>query len=409
MENAHLISLFEHSSEGIILTSGQGPVILVNPAAEKMFGYSAGEIIGRNIEMLIPSRFQHRHEGLREGFYGHPQNRAMGHGRDLFGKRKDGSEFPVEVSLSFYRRNGELFVVAFIVDITLRKSYEEEMVRQRKELEVMALSLRELNAELETKVEDRTRVLKQALQQLEKSQAELHDALQKEKELNEVKSRFMSIASHEFRTPLSTVLSSATLLAKYTTADDQPKRERHVDKIRNSVRNLNGILEDFLSLGKLEEGKIAAHAAPFNVGELILSTVEEMSPLLKPGQTFAIDQQGTDSFVADKRLLKNVLVNLMSNAIKFSGEGDKISLHVRADAVVLELRIEDRGIGIPEADKSDLFTSFHRARNAVNIQGTGLGLHIVKRYLDLMDGTIDVNSELEKGSVFTVKLPAKPV
>src|SRR5205085_2284082 len=164
-----------------------------------------------------------------------------------------------------YRKDKELFVIAFIVDITKRKEIEDSMIRQQKELERVSDQIRRLNAELEAKVEERTLILKEALERLEQSQSELSDALSKEKQLNEIKSRFVSMASHEFRTPLSTVLSSASLLAKYTTTEEQEKRIRHVDKIRSSVKHLNDILEDFLSLGKLDEGKVNSHITSFNL------------------------------------------------------------------------------------------------------------------------------------------------
>ena len=174
----------------------------------------------------------------------------MGHGRDLYGKRKDNTDIPVEVSLSFYTRNEELFVIAFIVDITHRKKIESDILKQKKELENMANDMRRLNAELEAKVEQRTLILKEALQKLEESQQELSEALDKEKQLNEIKSSFVSLASHEFRTPLSTVLSSAALINKYTQNEDQGKRERHVKRIKDSVMHLNNLLEDFLFTGK---------------------------------------------------------------------------------------------------------------------------------------------------------------
>ena len=405
METAHLASLFEHSTEGIILTDEQGLIVLVNPAAERMFGYAASDMTGHPVERLIPDRVQHLHSGLRHHFYERPQNRSMGTGRDLYAKRQDGTEFPVEVSLSFYEKDHQLFVIAFIVDITPRKKIEAAMILQQQELASMALTLKELNTGLEQKVEERTLVLQEALEKLEISQLELHAALQKEKELNEVKSRFMSIASHEFRTPLSTVLSSASLLSRYSAGEEQPKRERHVEKIKNAVHSLNGILEDFLSLGKLEEGKIAIHTAPFDVRELMSGILEEMTALLKPGQQFSLECSGISSVSADKRLVKNILINLLTNAIKFSGEGGNILLTVLANEKQLTIQVADQGIGIPEPDKKELFSSFHRAGNAVNIEGTGLGLHIVKRYLELLHGSIDVRSELGAGSTFTIILP----
>lgn len=405
MHTTHLSLLFEHSTEGIILTEGKGPVVLVNPAAERMFGYAADEIIGQPIERLIPQRYQTNHIKLREGFYNNPQNRVMGHGRDLYGRKKNGLEFPVEVSLSFYRKDDQLFVIAFIVDITRRKNTEEEIQEQQKELQRMATTLRDLNRDLEQKVEERTTILKEALQKLEKSQIEIQEALQKEKQLNEIKSRFMSIASHEFRTPLSTVLSSASLLSKYSTGEDQPKRERHIEKIKSSVRSLNGILEDFLSLGKLEEGKISIHTEEFDVQEFIFSIVEEMNPLLKTNQHLSVDHKGFSKAVSDKRLIKNILINLITNAIKFSDEGSTVQLNVSAAEDVISFEVIDRGIGIPKDEFEHLFSSFYRARNAVNIQGTGLGLHIVKRYLELLQGEIQVETEVGKGSKFSIQIP----
>jgi PAS domain S-box-containing protein len=252
---AHLISLFENATEGIILTNHAGSIIMVNPAAEKMFEYVKEELIGRPIEILIPEKFKHHHHQLREGFYQHPSNRVMGQNRDLYARRKDGTDMPVEVSLSHYQREGELFVIAFIIDITRRKEIENNMLKQKTELEKITDKIRLLNANLEVKVEERTLILKEALQKLERSQQELSEALDKERELNEIKSRFVSMASHEFRTPLSTVLSSASLLSKYKETNDQEKRDKHIQRIKNSVKHLNDILEDFLSLGKLNEGK----------------------------------------------------------------------------------------------------------------------------------------------------------
>src|SRR5689334_699288 len=246
LDSTHFTSLFQNATEGIVLTNGKGNIVLINPAAQRMFGYPANEVIGQSVEILIPSRFSTQHKQLRNGFYEHPQNRVMGKGRELYGRRKDGVDFPVEVSLSSYRRDNELFVIAFVVDITHRKETEKNILLQQKELEKMASDMRKLNTQLEAKVEERTLILKEALQKLEESQQELSEALDKEKQLNEIKSRFVSMASHEFRTPLSTILSSATLVSKYVTAEENDKRDRHLRKIKDSVAHLNSLLEDFL-------------------------------------------------------------------------------------------------------------------------------------------------------------------
>jgi PAS domain S-box-containing protein len=401
---AHLHSLFENATEGIILTNGQGQIILVNPAAERMFRYSADELSGKPIETLIPQRSADHHKSLREGFYSNPGNRVMGHGRDLYGRRKDDTEIPVEVSLSSYKMNDELYVIAFIVDITYRKTIENDMRLQQKQLEKMAGDMRRLNTQLEAKVEERTLILKEALQKLEQSQFDLNAALNKEKQLNEIKSSFVSLASHEFRTPLSTVLSSAVLIGKYTLTAEQANRDRHIKRIKDSVKQLNDLLEDFLSLGKLEEGKIRVDPEPVQVQSFVEDTSDELKAIMKAGQVIDLEVAGHRPFVTDKRLLKNVLINLLSNAVKFSPENAAISVRATIRGNQLILAVSDNGIGISDEDQRHMFTSFYRGKNALNIQGTGLGLHIVKRYVDLLEGTIALKSQLDVGTTVTVTL-----
>ena len=405
IDATHLISLFEYATEGIILTNDKGNIVLVNPAAQRIFGYDADELIGHPIEMLIPERYTPQHKGLREGFYHHPQNRVMGQNRDLNARRKDGSDMPVEVSLSFYRREEELFVIAFVVDITLRKEIENNLLMQKKELEKVTNDMRKLNAQLEAKVEERTIILKEALQKLEESQLELSEALDKEKQLNEIKSRFVSMASHEFRTPLSTVLSSASLLSKYKTGEEQDKREKHIAKIKGSVKHLNDLLEDFLSLGKLDEGKVGTATGEFNIHEIIQEIIDEMKGLIKKDQRILYNYAGKEIVDSDKKLVKNILINLISNAIKFSDESTSIQItsNVNDDSIVIS--VQDQGIGISEEDQEHLFSSFFRGKNAINIQGTGLGLHIVKQYLDLLGGSVILKSALQQGTTISFTIP----
>jgi PAS domain S-box-containing protein len=404
-EQAHMASLFENATEGIIVTNVKGEIVLINPAAQKMFGYSAEDLLSKPIEILIPDKVKPHHHTLRDNFYKAPSNRAMGHGRDLFGQTKTGKLIPVEVSLSHYYQQNEVYVMAFVVDITERKEIEKNMLHQKAELETITDKMRSLNAELEQKVEERTLILKEALQKLEQSQQELSEALDKEKELNEIKGRFVSMASHEFRTPLTTVLSSASLLANYTNTADQEKRNKHIQRIKNSVNNLNEILEDFLSLGKLEEGKVEVKKEAFFLSELIEDTVDEIRSLLKNGQSFQTNCTSANEVVTDKKMVKNILINLIGNAIKFSTEGKVITISADIGIGQLKLKVIDNGIGISKEDQQHLFGSFFRAANSINIQGTGLGLHIVKRYVDLLGGTVLVESELDKGTAIIVSLP----
>ncbi|MGZ3951252.1 MAG: PAS domain S-box protein, partial [Flavisolibacter sp.] len=404
-DKSHINSLFENATEGFVITDDEGNIVLVNPSACRIFGYTAEEMSGQKIEMLIPEQFKRSHVQLRDAFYKEPQNRTMGHGRELFGRKKNGSNFPVEVSLSTYLQNNNRYVIAFIVDITRRKEIEQNMMKQQKQLERVSDEMRRLNSELEAKVEERTVILKEALQRLEQSQEELSEALDKERQLSEIKSRFVSMASHEFRTPLSTVLSSASLLARYTTTEDQEKRQRHIEKIKGSVKHLNDLLDDFLSLGKLDEGKVGADFGELNLFELVGDTIDEMKGLAKKFQNIEYEHSGPEAIESDKKLIKNILINLISNAIKFSDEGKTIHVAslVRADEAVIS--VKDEGIGISKEDQAHLFSSFFRGKNALNIQGTGLGLHIVKRYLDLLGGEVNLKSEIGNGTIITFTIP----
>ena len=229
-------------------------------------------------------------------------------------------------------------------------------------------------------------------------------ALEKEKELGELKSRFVSMASHEFRTPLSTILTSTYLLSKYVTTEEQPKRDKHLERIISSVNTLTDILNDFLSLGKMEEGKISARPVSFNVRELVIGIVSEIAPIEKKGQTIKYDHKGQEMVTLDKGLLKQIVLNLLSNAIKFSSDETQIEVTTVHHADSLELKVKDYGMGISKEDQKHLFERFFRGANAMNIQGTGLGLHIVARYAELMNGNVICKSELEKGSEFIVTL-----
>lgn len=404
-DQSHMASLFENATEGIVLADQNASIVLVNPSACKMFDYSPEELFGQKVEVLLPTRYRTGHVKLRDGFYKKPQNREMGSGRDLFGQKKDGHNFPVEVSLSSYRQNNKQYVIAFIVDITHRKEIERSMLEQQRQLEKVTNDIRKLNTELEAKVEERTMILKEALQRLEQSQAELSEALDKERQLNEIKSRFVSMASHEFRTPLSAVLSSASLIAKYTTTEQQANRDKHINRIKDSVKHLNDLLEDFLSLGKLDEGKIGAQFGLFNLSEAIHDTIDEVRGLVKRDQEIRYNHKGEEIIYCDKKLLKNILINLISNALKFSDDGTTVDVTSCVKDEKAIISVKDKGIGISAEDQQHLFSSFFRGKNAINIQGTGLGLHIVKRYSDLIGGSINLQSTLGEGTTLTVTIP----
>lgn len=399
-------ALFNYATIGIVATDQNGQIINFNKCAETQFGYTKAEILGKLVEILIPDTYRTDHVKQRNHYHQHPEPRSMGAGRDLYAKRKDGSVFPVEVSLSHYVHNGQTFVIAFVVDITVRKQSELVVVAQKQELEKITSQVMELNVALEQRVEDRTKQLRDTMAALEQSKAELSEALKSERKLSEMKSNFVTLASHEFRTPLSTILSSAYLLQQYTGSEGNTGK--HLQRIKNAVVAMKSILEDFLSLGKLEEGLIMVKEEKISAEEycrFMQETVEEMEQMRKPGQQLVLECTVHQDITTDTNLVKNILINLLSNAIKFSPEGSAIRVRAVSNGSELELSVTDQGIGISTEDQRHLFQRFFRGRNAGNIQGTGLGLHIVGKYLELMKGKISLKSVMNEGTSFSVHLP----
>lgn len=311
-------------------------------------------------------------------------------------------------------KDGEVAaVISSGVDITEHRKAEERIIK--------------LNAELEQRVEQRTEELATAVNQLlntnnqlkkeiqereaaeaalRASEQEIRKAWEREKELSELKSRFVSMASHEFRTPLSTILSSADLIEAYKQSEQQGKRERHTSRIKSAVVNLTNILNDFLSLSRFEEGKVQVSPVEFDITEFCNETIDEIKVLLKPGQEIHHrNNEAHATLFLDKKMLKNILFNMLSNAIKYSEPGQPIDCLLDISNEELQVTITDRGIGIPEEEQQHLFTPFFRAHNVENIQGTGLGLNIVKRYIDLMEGGIRFESKLGKGTTFYINIP----
>jgi PAS domain S-box-containing protein len=401
-----LDALFQFATEGIIVVDTKGEIVMVNPKAEKLFGYSKDEITGQKIEVLIPARFRNEHVDHRNHYMEKPRPRSMGKGMDLFARKKDGGEFPVEVSLSNFMIDEGRYVMSFIIDITERKKQEIQLKLATERLQQTSDALSLLNAQLENKVQERTEELAKVIKELDHSKKEVVKALEKEKELNVLKSRFVTTASHEFRTPLGTILSSASLISRYNEEGDEEKRNRHIDRIKSAVNNLTEILNDFLSLDKLEEGIVRNNPVMFEMEPFITHLVDELRSILKNGQTLTYSPgEKVTSVVLDKQFLKNVLINLISNAIKYSPEDKPILVTSEIVKNNVHLNIIDSGIGIPKEEHSHIFERFYRAQNSGNIQGTGLGLNIVKKYIELMKGEIFFDSKVNEGSTFTIVLP----
>ncbi len=408
-----LRAIIDTAIDGIINIDNRGIVESINPAAAKLFGYEPKEIIGKNVSMLMPSPYREEHDGYLERYQSTGKARIIGIGRETKGRRKDGSLFPLRLAVSEVSLGDKTIYTGIIHDLTDVNEAEREVRKLNKELERRVQERTEKLAEVVNKLlatnqrlEKEVLERKAAQEALLETQKDLERALKKEKELGELKSRFVSMASHEFRTPLSAILSSAALVMRYPEKEQQPKREKHAMRIKSAVSNLNGILNDFLSFSKLEEGRIQYRLSAFNLKELTEEVLWEIEGLLKNGQTIVREGKNDDDvIIMDRQILKNILFNLLSNALKYSEEGKNIYCRTKITRKKIIVEVEDEGMGIPEKDKQYLFTRFFRAANATNIQGTGLGLNIVKKYVNLFEGEINFKSELNKGSVFKITIP----
>lgn len=402
--------------DGIIIIDQRGRIDMVNEAAQRLFGYTEEELVGRNVRILMPEPDSSHHDGYMERYHQTGERRIMGIGREVKGRRKDGSEFPFSLGVSELRLRDKVMYVGIIHDLTT-------INEARRQLTDYALELKKANENLEQEVLKRTAqlgasndLLQHTNQELEaevalrrKAEEEANALLSREKELNELKSRFVSMASHEFRTPLAGILTSVSLLSRYENPDQADKRKRHMDIIRGAVHNLTAILNDFLSLEKLESGRVDIHAESFPLLPLIEEFRSEIQGMLKPGQTLEFEiEPGLTEVWADRHLLRNILTNLVSNGIKYSFEGSRVTVAMRIEAGDLRTDVVDRGMGIPAKDQPYMFDRLFRASNVTNIQGTGLGLNIVRHYLDLHGGTITFASTEGEGTTFTFRIPQRP-
>jgi signal transduction histidine kinase len=267
--------------------------------------------------------------------------------------------------------------------------------------------IKALNTNLEKRVWERTKILEEAIGELNKTKNELNSALKKEKDLNDLKSRFVSMASHEFRTPLATMLSSLSLVIKYGEVGNKEQQMKHILRIKSSISNLTDIINDVLSVSKLEEGGVVVARETLDIKELAEGIVREIKGIAKSGQNVHFMHHGEKTVFTDRKIIKHILINLLSNAIKFSGENTNVGLEITVTDGAITLKVQDEGIGISEEDQKHLFERFFRAKNATNIEGTGLGLNIVAKFLELLDGTITFESKLLQGTAFTIHLPKR--
>ncbi len=394
-----LNAIIETAIDGIVTIDERGRVETMNAAAGRLFGYEPSEIIGQNIHILMPSPYHEEHDGYIERYQKTREARIIGIGREVRGLRKNGSIFPMRLAVSETKLGDRTIYTGVIHDLTDVKFAQNEVQRLN---EILSRQ----NEQLEKTIAERTESLASVVNELLETKRQLEKSLEAERELSEMKGRFLATASHEFRTPLASILSSAEILELYSRKDDDSKTGKHLHRIRSSVEQLNGILTDFLSISRFDQGRVEVNFSEFDLPVFCAEVIDEMRGLFKKGQRIDHDLQGELRPIrSDKKALKSILFNLLSNASKYSPEGQTIDCHAIFDEKTLSLVIRDRGIGIPEKDQKRLFENFFRASNVENVAGTGLGLSIVKRYAELLGGSLEFESEEEKGSVFTVVLP----
>lgn len=410
-----LQAIFDDAVDGIIIIDSRGIIEEVNKSACVLFGYNEDELVKKSINMLMPQKEAVRHDGYLHNYQQSRIPKIIGIGREVTGKRKSGEEFPFWLAVNEVRLNDRTIYTGFIHDLSeiknaerrlqmLNEELEKKVIARTYELENVVNQLLALNKQLEEEINIKIKIQ----QQLKDREAELEKSLLLERELGELKSRFVSMASHEFRTPLSTVLSSVSLIGRYTESDQQANREKHINRVKSTVAHLTAILNDFLSMNKLEEGRIQTIFEDFDPIELFQEVVEEMKTILKPNQQLIYKQNTNGILVkSDRKILKNTLINLISNAIKYSKDDGTIDCTMTVDENIIVFTVTDEGIGIPDEDQKHLFDRFFRASNVTNIEGTGLGLNIVKKYLEMLDGEISFVSKLYIGTTFNVSIPNK--
>ncbi|HLV91493.1 MAG TPA: ATP-binding protein [Aequorivita sp.] len=388
-------------SEGIVIVNQKQEIVASNDAADRMFGYESDELVGKNLNVLIPQTYHKNHVAQVDSFMERNNPRQMGHGSNLYGKRKDGSIFPVEAGLNPFKVDEDRFVMALVTDISVRKSQEKQIV--------------DLNTDLERRIEERTAELKKSVKELRDEVAKrkaaehkISEALRKERELGELKTKFLSLVSHEFKTPLSGILTSAILVQKYTQTEHQEKREKHLKTIQSKVKYLNHILNDFLSIERFESGKATYKFDSFPLSKVVNEVIYNSNMLLKEGQRINYpDNIDAISLTFDERILELSLTNLLNNAIKYSPEYTVIDVVVSEENEFLKIKVIDEGIGIPEKEQKFIFNRYFRAENALLDQGTGIGLNIVHSHLESLGGNITFVSEENKGSTFTIAIPIR--
>jgi PAS domain S-box-containing protein len=395
-------TIIENASDGIFIFDAPGNCIDVNQTGCLMLGYTIDEMLRKHITELIPE--EDLKEILSEIIYTEDEIPKLKktYIKERRMKRKDGSYFFVEVSTKVMSS----YTIGIVRDITLRKMNEELLANINKELERLVsertsqleITMNELRAEID--------VRKRIESELIKAKDEINKAYEAEKHLNQLKTSFISMISHEYRTPLTIINTSSYLLEKSLSSIQLDKGKQHLDKIQSSVKSMTRLLENVLIIDKIERTKGNVYMESFDIDKLVARIVSDLNG---NGSRIEFSNMcGTSKIVSNITLFTYILQNLLSNSIKYSGGTDKVIVNLDCKQGLIILTIVDTGIGIPpEEINNELFEPFHRAHNTSTISGTGLGLAIVRKSIDCLEGNIKIDSVLGSGTKVTVEIPLK--
>jgi len=369
---------FDSMQVGILVCNSKKEIVLSNNPLSKIVGCSTEDLFGKNTDELF------NENSLLDEFIKHPGKVKFKSVIDDYIIKKDFRKIPVELSFGKIEYEKKPYFKILITDITERKNKEIEIDN--------------LNIKLGEQVEIRNVELENAVKKLKAS-------LNKEKELNNLKTKFITLASHEFKTPLSAILTSSELIVKYADLDKTHKRDEHLAKVKMMITHLNGMIDSLLTLENIESGEIIPSYSNFKLSDLINEIITNSKPLLLNNQKINFNNNYNEIIFQDANILKIIISNILYNAIKYSSDNSKIQIEYHLNEKDIQISIEDNGIGIPEDEQSLIFKRFFRARNVGYFPGTGIGLNIVKGYVNCLKGTISFKSVENKGTTFYVQLP----
>lgn len=368
--------LLEAAPDAIVEVAADGQIVLVNQIVEEMFGYRREELIGQNVDRLVPDAIRHEHQHYRNSYLSHPRTRPMGSGLELHARRRDGSLFPVEISLSPIQTETGMHVTAVIRDVTDRKRAEQEV--------------RKLQLQYTGELEARNREVERA---------------------NRLKSEFLASMSHELRTPLHTIIGFAELLEESTKGSLNDAQQRFLAHINRDSEHLLELINDVLDLSKIEAGQLVLKREVYSLNRSLAEALDAIRPAAAAREISLEQRRPGHSMVdADPLRVREMLYNLLSNAVKFTPEGGKVWIETSEDAGFVRITVGDSGVGIPPEEQENIFDKFYQVGNTTRgvREGTGLGLSITKELVQLHGGWMEVDSSPGRGSRFTFTLPTPP-